>query len=154
MKTLFLILSTAMLPWVSSAADGVPTGRWWNRPEIVERLSLTEAQQSRLDAVFRTSAKDLIDLRGEVEKRSIELHAALDQAQLSRDEIQKNAARMSEARNRLFERELMMLVDMRSVLTNEQWSRFRAALQSGQARRPNMRPREQNMRPGDRFRRR
>ena len=39
-----------------------------------------------------------------------------------------SAARLSDVQGKLFERELMMLVDMHSVLSNEQWSRLRTEL--------------------------
>jgi hypothetical protein len=63
-----------------------------------------------------------------VEKENIALRGELDQKQLNRQVIQQIAARLSEARSHLFERELMMLVDMRGVLNEDQWNRLRAEL--------------------------
>jgi hypothetical protein len=111
------------------AAD-LPPGKWWRRPEIVQALGLSDDQQTRLDAIFRSSAADLIDLRGAVEKQNIVLRGELDQPQLNRADIQRAAAKLTEARGRLFERELMMLVDMRAVLTEPQWNRMRSELES------------------------
>lgn len=124
-----VFFAAALLVLVAaSAAAQLPPGKWWRRPEIAQQLALTEEQQSRLDGVFRSSASELIDLRGDVEKASIALRAELDQPQLNRANIQRVAAHLSEARGRLFGRELMMLVDMRGVLTDEQWNRMRAQL--------------------------
>lgn len=114
---------------VASAAEGLPPGKWWNRPEVVKKLALTGEQRTRLDEVFRTSAPTLIDLKGEVEKRSIDLRGQLDQEQLNRQAIQAAAARLNESRGKLFERELMMLVDMRGVLSPDQWNQFRDTLE-------------------------
>src|SRR5512140_3808930 len=107
----------------TGAADGnpLPPGKWWRRPEIVHQLALSTEQQSKLDTIFRESASQLIDLRGEVEKRAIDLRGELDQPQLNRQAMQRAAQRLSDARGRLFERELMMLYDMRHVLTADQW---------------------------------
>lgn len=107
---------------------GLPPGKWWRRPEIVERLQLSGEQQTRLDQAFKQHATQLVDLKGEVEKSSIELRNELDDATPRRGEVQKLAARVSEARARLFERELMMLLDMRGVLTADQWTRVRQVL--------------------------
>jgi hypothetical protein len=38
----------------------------------------------------------------------------------------------------MFERELMLLVDMRSVLTETQWNRMRTALERREEQRPQM----------------
>ena len=109
------------------AAD-LPPGKWWRRPEIIQQLQLSEEQQGRLDGIFRTAADDLIDLRGGVEKANVALRAELDQSQLDRQKIHAFATRLSELRGRLFDRELMMLVDMRAVLSDTQWNRMRQVL--------------------------
>ena len=125
-----VLLAAALLVLVAAGAGAqLPPGKWWRRPEIALQLGLTEEQQSRLDGIFRASANDLIDLRGDVEKASIALRSELDQPQLNRANIQRVAAHLSDARGRLFERELMMLIDMRAVLTDPQWNRMRAQLE-------------------------
>jgi hypothetical protein len=111
-----------------SASAQIPAGKWWRQPPIIRQLGLSTDQQARLDAVFRGAANDLIDLKAEVDKRTIELRGELDQSQLSRSQIQRIAERLNEARSRLFSRELTMLVDMRAVLSDEQWSRMRNSL--------------------------
>src|SRR6266481_8919102 len=48
--------------------------------------------------------------------------------QLDRAAIRRDAQKLSDARGRLFERELMMLADMRGVLNESQWNRMRSGL--------------------------
>lgn len=143
MKRMLVTLVALTLAGTAMAAD-LPPGKWWRRPEVAQRLDLAPEQQNRLDAIFREAANDLIDRRGEVEKLSIAMRGELDQQQLSRPNVLRAAAKLSEARGRLFERELSMLVDMRSVLNDPQWNRLRAFLdrprdQRGQG---NQRPRQ------------
>ena len=112
----------------AEAAHPFPRGKWWRRPDLARQLALTEEQQTKLDSIFRSAANELIDLRGETEKLSIAMRSELDQPQLNRDNLRKLAARLSDVQGKLFERELMMLVDMHSVLSSEQWSRLRTEL--------------------------
>lgn len=131
-----LFLATTVI-----AAD-LPPGRWWRQPAIVQMLVLTDDQQSRLESIFRGNANDLIDLKAEVEKSNIALRGELDRPQLDRAAIRRVAVRLNDARARLFERELMMLVDMRSVLNDTQWNRLRSELDRvnrGQQQRPRQR---------------
>ena len=114
--------------FAASAAD-LPPGKWWRRPEVVQRLVLTEEQQVRLDAIFRGAANGLIDNKGEIDKIMVALRGELDQPQLNRGNLQKLAAELSAARGRLFERELMMLIDMRAVLTEQQWATLKDHLE-------------------------
>lgn len=139
------LVCAALLLLATSAAfaQGIPGGKWWRRPEVAERLQITREQQARLDDTFNKSASDLIDLKAEVEKGNVELRAELDRPQLNRDAIRRAGARLSEARSRLFERELMLLVDMRGVLNDEQWEKFRHVLEN----REMMKRRDQHGRP-------
>jgi Spy/CpxP family protein refolding chaperone len=132
-------LGFALLLLASSvSAAELPPGRWWRQPPIVQMLALSDDQQSRLEAIFRGAANDLIDLKAEVEKSNIALRGELDRPQLDRAAIRRTAVRLNDARSKLFERELMMLVDMRSVLNDTQWNRLRSELDRnrGQQQRP------------------
>jgi Spy/CpxP family protein refolding chaperone len=115
-------------------AQQLPPGRWWRRPEIVQRLNLSAEQQDRLEAIFRSAAPDLIDLKAQVDKSNIALRGELDRTQLDRAAIVRIAAQLNQSRGKLFERELGMLVDMRSVLTDPQWERMRSELERLQER--------------------
>ncbi len=125
------IALAALLMLVASAAlaqINLPPGKWWRRQEVITFLSLSTEQQDRLENVFAGSAAELIDLRGEVEKQNIALRVALDRPVLEREQVRAAAQRLNEARGRLFQRELMMLVDMRAVLSEQQWNRMRNQL--------------------------
>ncbi|HEV7919779.1 MAG TPA: periplasmic heavy metal sensor [Thermoanaerobaculia bacterium] len=122
-----LVLLAVLLAAFAAQAQ-LPPGKWWRKPELVRQLALSEDQQMRLDQIFRGAANDLIDLRGEVEKQSVALRGELDQPQLNRGNIRGIGAKLNEARGRLFDRELTMLVDMRGVLNDQQWNRMRAVL--------------------------
>jgi hypothetical protein len=51
-------------------------------------------------------------------------------------ELLRIAGQLSAARGRLFERELAMLIDMRGVLNDQQWTRMRQFLDRMQDQRP------------------
>lgn len=124
----------------SALAQPIPTGKWWRRPEIVQALNLSDEQQDRLETIFRASASDLIDFKAEIDKADIALRGELDRPQLDRTAIHRIATRLMEARGRMFDRELMMLVEMRGVLTDPQWNRLRNTLEKLQQQRPAQRP--------------
>ncbi len=132
---------------VGSALAQLPPGRWWRRPDIVQALNLSDEQQDRLESIFRASANELIDLKAEVDKENIALRGELDRPQLDRPAIHRIATRLNDARGKRFDRELMMLVDMRAVLSDVQWNRMRNELNKLEQQRPMQRP-GQPPRPG------
>ena len=131
-------------------AQQMPPGKWWRREEVARQLELTRDQQDKLDEVFRGAANELIDARGDVEKLQIALRGELDRVQLRRQELQRLAAQLTQARGKLFERELMMLADMRGILNDEQWNRLRTFLDRAQERMKPERGGNQQRRPQQR----
>jgi hypothetical protein len=126
-KHIVLFVATLLIASVAGAAE-LPPGKWWRNPALAQNLALSGEQQQRLDDIFRASANELIDERAEIEKLAIALRGELDRQQLNRQNLQRIASALTVARGRLFERELMMLADMRGALTDEQWARLRARL--------------------------
>jgi Spy/CpxP family protein refolding chaperone len=117
-----------LLLFATSAFGQLPPGKWWRQPEIIQNLSLTEDQQDKLDAIFRGAANDLIDTKAEIDKGTIALRGELDKPQLDRNAIRAIAQRINAARSKKFESELMMLTDMRAVLSETQWNKMRSAI--------------------------
>lgn len=122
------LFALSVVAAAGAQAQQMPPGKWWRHPELVRDLQLNRGQQEKLDEVFRAHANDLIDTRADIEKIHVALRGELDRAQLRRTELQRLATQLTAARGRLFERELMMLVDMRGVLEEEQWAKLRTVL--------------------------
>ncbi len=122
------VLACAAIAPMDLMAQGMPPGKWWQRPDVIQELQLTHEQQNRLDEIFRGAANDLIDAKGAVEKLQIAIRGELDRPQTRKAELLRIAEQLSEARGKLFERELTMLVDMRAVLNDRQWIRMRQHL--------------------------
>lgn len=140
MKSRWLAVLALLAFAISAAAQdaAMPAGKWWHQREIVKRLNLTAEQQTRLDELFRGHAPELIDLRADMEKKALALRESIDRPEFDRDQIRAAAAQVSEARARMFEREILMMVEMRSTLSNDQWGRLRQAM--GNRRDGAMRP--------------
>ena len=127
MKKILLACAVLVVAASGFSAD-LPPGRWWKRPQIVNYLALSEEQQVRLEATFRRAAPLLIDAKATVDKESVALRSELDQVSPNRENVQKVAARLGAARSQLFEREVLLFVDMRAVLSDVQWNKLRTAL--------------------------
>lgn len=134
------VLACAAIASMDLMAQGMPPGKWWQRPEVVQELQLTNEQQNRLDEIFRGAANDLIDAKGAVEKLQIAIRGELDRPQIRKAELLRIAGQLSDARGKLFEREITMLVDMRAVLNEQQWTRMRQHLDRMQGERRGQRP--------------
>jgi len=118
----------------------IPKGRWWRMPDVAKRLALTAEQQEKLDAAFTQRSKELIDLKAEMEKSAIELRASLERYGSSSAEVTKHAAAVGNARSALFRKEIEMMLDIRSELSEEQWMKLRSAIEERMQSRMKDRP--------------
>jgi len=143
------VLFAALLVVAASyaSAQNLPPGKWWQRPEIVRELQLSSEQQDKLDDIFRSAANELIDAKGDVEKLQISLRGELDRPQIQRAAVLRIAKQLNEARGRLFEHEIGMLVDMRAVLNDQQWAKMRSALDRPREAMRELQERRQQNRP-------
>lgn len=135
-----LVIAVALVVFgLAAQAQQLPPGKWWRRVEVVQELQLSSEQQERLDEIFRSAANELIDAKAAVDKLQIAVRGELDRPQVRRQELQRIGSQLSEARGKLFQRELMMLVDMRGVLDEQQWRRMRTRLDNHRERMPQQR---------------
>lgn len=126
-------LLTLLLCVLPAAAQN-PRGlfNWWDSP-IARDLNLTESQRDQIRGTVRDYRGKLIDLRAAVEKAEMEVEDAFNTETL--DQQRANAAidRLANARGDMIRVFSQMSLQMRTVLTQEQWREL-------QRRRPRMGP--------------
>jgi len=97
-----VLAATLTLAAAFAHAQQLPPGKWWQRPEIIRELQLTNEQQDKLDEIFRAAANGLIDAKGAVEKLQIALRGEIDRSQIRRAEVLRIAGQLNDARGKLF----------------------------------------------------
>ncbi|MFH1176369.1 MAG: periplasmic heavy metal sensor [Acidobacteriota bacterium] len=105
-----------------------PPGKWWERPRVVEELALTQEQRSKLDAVTMEHARTMVDLKAAVEKAELDLRAAADSDPFDAARVRGAFGALQQARARLEGERFEMLLEVRQVLTTEQWTKLKGAV--------------------------
>ncbi len=122
-----LVLSTvlgaalAALPAPAQMLE-MPPGKWWKRPAVVEALKLAPEQQQRLEEVFSKNRRTFVDLKADVERRTIDLEDLLAAREVEPRKVAAASEALEQARARLGKARTMMVVEMRGVLTGDQWA--------------------------------
>lgn len=104
-------------------------GHWWNKPEIVEKLKLTEDQRKAMDDILLQHREKLIDLRANVDKAELEMEPLMRSAQPNENQILGQIDKVAQARAELEKANARFLFALRGKLTPEQWKQvqeFRA----------------------------
>ena len=128
----FSILAALLYVVAASASQtqGSNPPKWWQSDLYRRELNLTVDQSRRLEEIFQAAVP-----------KQKELKKALDEAEalfehLAEQRDQKNAAeqvnRVISARSELMKSHSLMLLEMRFVLTPQQWSKLGALQQQQQ----------------------
>lgn len=172
MKRLSVILFGTVLMAVMAVAQGAPStppppgggmgmrrsgmmghggmGAWWKNSQLAQQLKLTDQQTKELEQTFTDYRLKLIDLRAEVERQEAKLQPLMDADQIDAAKVSTELDSLVAARGRLEKANMMMHVDMRKVLTPDQWKQLQSMRQE---RMQQMRERRDSRRDGQRPRR-
>ncbi len=112
-------------PMEQALGMGGMHGRFWNNPNIVDQLKLTDDQRKSMDTIFLAHREKLIDLRGNLEKAELELQPLMGQDQPNESAILSQVDKIAAARTELERANARFLLDIRGKLTPEQWKTVR-----------------------------
>jgi|HubBroStandDraft_1064217.scaffolds.fasta_scaffold175570_2 Spy/CpxP family protein refolding chaperone len=111
--------------------------RWWLNPETAQTLSLTADQQTKMDDIFQQHRLTLVDLNASLQKAEIGLEPLLAAEQPDEPKILAQIDRAAQARAELEKAHARMLLGLRRVLTQDQWTKLKADEVAGRGgRRP------------------
>lgn len=136
-------------PPVERSLQPGPGGRWWNNPEMVQKLSLNSDQQKRMDDIFQQNRIRLIDLTAALQKEEVVLEPLVAAENPQEQSILAQIDKVAQARAELEKANARFLLGIRRVLTQDQWTKLQAERESHERRgpgRPGGPPRSQDHR--------
>ena len=101
-------------------------GRWWNNPEMVGKLKLTDDQRKAMDDTLQQHRETLVDMRGALEKAELELEPMMKQDQPNESQILAQIDKVAAARAEMEKANARFLLAIRSKLTPDQWKQMEA----------------------------
>jgi Spy/CpxP family protein refolding chaperone len=100
-------------------------GTWWKNSDVVSKLNLTDAQVKQLEDTFYQHKMKLIDERAGMEKADLNLRNLLDADSPDQSQVMAAVDQVLAARGKVEREATMMLLDMRKVLSVQQWKQLR-----------------------------
>lgn len=100
-------------------------GKWWQNPDVVSKLGLSDSQISQLNQVFYNHKMKLIDYGADMEKQDLKLQAMLDADQPDEGQVNSQVDQVLAARGKLEREFTTMNLDLRKQLSLEQWRQLK-----------------------------
>ncbi len=104
-------------------------------PKIRQALNITPEQQREMADLRYQNQKDMMKLREEVALKRLDLRREMQKDSPDRATVDRLADEMGAIRARMGRARVDHLLDVRKVLTPEQWSKARELMQARRARR-------------------
>jgi Spy/CpxP family protein refolding chaperone len=104
-------------------------------PEVRRALSLTPEQQQKMEDLHFVHEKDMIKFRQELSLKRLDLQREMQKDSPDRATVDRLADEMGALRTRVGRARVDHLLDVRKILTPEQWSKARELMQARRAQR-------------------
>ena len=101
-------------------------GKWWQNSEVARKLQLSDGQISQLDQTFYDHKLKLIDYGADMEKQDLKLQTLLDADVPNEGQVEAQVDQVLGARGKLEREFTMMNLDLRKVLSLDQWRQLKS----------------------------
>ena len=109
------------MPMGMPPMGGPSMGKWWKNAEVVQKLQLSDDQLQRLEKIFQDNRLHLIDLHAALEKEEAQLEPLVEAENPDVGQVNSQIDKVAAARAELEKGNTRMLLELRKVLTTEQW---------------------------------
>jgi len=128
-------------------AFGFANGQFWNNPNTVQQLNLTDDQRKAMDGILQDHKMKLIDLKANLEKAEVQMGPMMKADSPDQRAIEAQIDKVVAARAELEKANARFLLDIRMQLKPEQWKQLET-LRMNRMQRPGMRGDGQDGRGG------
>ena len=123
----FLVLSFAALAYPGKDCDkhGKRGWDWWNKPEMIEKLKLTDQQKNQIEEIASANKQKIDGLRTQAKADYEAFKELMENPNSTRDQILSKFDQAGKTHGELRRAEFEMKLDIRDVLTPEQRTALR-----------------------------
>jgi Spy/CpxP family protein refolding chaperone len=101
-------------------------GKWWQNSDIAKKLQLNDGQITQLDQIFYDHKVKLIDYGADMEKQDLKLQTLLDADVPNEGQVEGQVDQVLAARGKLEREYTIMNLDLRKVLSLDQWRQLKS----------------------------
>jgi Spy/CpxP family protein refolding chaperone len=99
-------------------------GQWWNNPNVVKQLNLTDDQRKAMDGIVQDHKMKLIDLKANLEKAEVAMGPMMKADMPDQKAIEAQIDKVVMARAELEKANARFLLDIRMQLKPDQWKQL------------------------------
>jgi protein CpxP len=113
-------------------------GKWWDNPDVAKDLNLQADQRQKMDDIFNQNRSKLVDQHASLQKEEEALEPLMNADAPDETKVVAQIDKVAQARAELEKSNARMLLAMRQVLTQDQWTKLKAARAARMAHGPGL----------------
>jgi Spy/CpxP family protein refolding chaperone len=111
-------------------AFGEAGGQFWNNPNTVKQLNLTDDQRKSMDGILQEHKMTLVDLQASLKKAELGMEPLMKADQPNQGAILAQIDKVAQARAELEKANARFLLGLRGKLTPDQWKQLQTMRQN------------------------
>ncbi len=125
--TLFFATTGICFSGMKSEKDsmGLPPGKWWKMPRVVKELNITPEEQKKLNNMHARTRRQMIDMKGELQKELLEIELLFDEENLDKTACLNRFKKMQKARTEFASTQFKFVVDVRELFGKERFEQLK-----------------------------
>ena len=100
--------------------------KWWKESETVKQLGLSDGQATQIEQAFTDSRMRFIDMMAALQKEELKLQTLISADNPNENAVQNQVDLVVQARGKLEKEHAMMMLNIRRLLTTEQWKKLQS----------------------------
>ncbi len=104
---------------------GIPTGKWWKRPDVAGKIGITEEEKEKLDNMYYKYRYQMIDLHSQVKKERLELEQLIDSKEFNDKACLDHFTKLQKAHNTVAAERFRFLVQVRKLLDIDRFQQLK-----------------------------
>jgi len=101
-------------------------GKWWRDADTVRQIGLNDNQAQQIEQIFMDHRMRLIDWVADLQKQELKLESALNADQPDEAQVSNQVDQVVTARGKLEKEHALMMLNIRRVLTPDQWKKLQS----------------------------
>jgi Spy/CpxP family protein refolding chaperone len=125
---LLLILATSSVYAAETGSSTlvIPSGKWWNMPEVAKKVNLTEAEKKKLDDLYVVFHRNLIDRKAVMDKLWLDIDTLFDKEEFNESAVLGQFKKHEAERSAMAGERFQFLVNVRKILGRERYERLKS----------------------------
>ncbi|ETR68375.1 MAG: hypothetical protein OMM_10598, partial [Candidatus Magnetoglobus multicellularis str. Araruama] len=105
--------------------EKLPPGKWWQMPDVVRTLKITNKEKTLLEQMFLKSRKTMIGIKSEMKIHELDMETLMESEPFNETAVKNKYSVILNTGIKLFEKQFDFLVEVRKLLGKNRFMQLR-----------------------------